>query len=222
MNNDEKAKLNKNEGIKYFFPYWGPFVFVSKIEDEFVDLLLKRGKQSKKKRLNATSVLAGQIKNEYNYENFEWFLPKFNPYFNAYCEGMTHYGLDSRPSNHEFDWKSPKKCHLEHLWINFQQAKEYNPPHAHSGDISFVIYLQVPDEIEKEKEEMQGVHNHPGPGVIVFDHGEDLKFSASRWTFMPQASDIIIFPAWLKHHVHSFESDVERISVSGNIIINDE
>ena len=75
MNNDEKAKLNKSEGIKYFFPYWGPFVFVSKIEDEFVDLLLKRGKQSKEKRLSATSVLAGQIKNEYNYENFEFRSP---------------------------------------------------------------------------------------------------------------------------------------------------
>ena len=27
----------------------------------------------------------------------------------------------------------------------------------------------------------------------------------------------MIFPAWLSHHVYAFESDVERVSVSGNV-----
>ena len=62
-------KLNKVEPIKYWFPYWGPFVVVTKIDDEFVNLLLKKCEQSKKKSQSATSVLAGQIKNEYNYKN---------------------------------------------------------------------------------------------------------------------------------------------------------
>ena len=37
---------------------------------------------------------------------------------------------------------------------------------------------------------------------------------------MPKTGDAFIFPAWLVHHVHAFKSDVERISVSGNIILN--
>ncbi len=212
-------RLNKTEPIKYWFPYWGPFVIISQIEDEFVDLLLKKGKQSKKKSQSATSVLAGQIKNEYNYKNFaSWFLPKFNPYFNAYCEGVTQYKPEA-----PFDWfldnKSPENCWVPHLWINYQKAKEYNPPHAHSADISFVIYLQVPDEIKEEREKMRGIHNHPGPGMIVFDYGEDLKFSSFRWSHMPSAGELIMFPGWLMHHVHAFQSDVERISVSGNVMI---
>ena len=34
---------------------------------------------------------------------------------------------------------------------------------------------------------------------------------------MPEVGDLIIFPAWLQHHVNSFKADVERISVSGNL-----
>ena len=34
---------------------------------------------------------------------------------------------------------------------------------------------------------------------------------------MPYNNQIFIFPAWVKHYVIPFKSDVKRISVSGNI-----
>ena len=103
------------------------------------------------------------------------------------------------------------------LWINYQQANEYNPPHNHGGDVSFVIYLQVPEEIVKENEEMQGVHRNVGPGMINFSHGEEMPFCINQSSKMPEVGDLFIFPAWLQHHVNAFKSDVERISVSGNL-----
>jgi len=34
---------------------------------------------------------------------------------------------------------------------------------------------------------------------------------------MPKVKDMWIFPAWVKHYVAPFSSDVTRISVAGNI-----
>ena len=199
--------------MKYTFPYWGPFVMETKVDQEFVDILLEKGKESREKNLDHRSKLAGMIDNEYYYEDFgDWFVPKFTPYIHAYIEGLQ--------TSWEVDIKPIKECITTSLWLNYQKAKEYNPPHHHEGDLSFVIYLQVPDEIKKENEKMQGVHNNEGPGMIVFDYGIDMPLSIGSYSTLPRVGDLFIFPAWLTHYVHAFKSDVERISVSGNIEFN--
>ena len=197
--------------MKYTFPYWGPFVMETKVDQEFVDILLEKGKESREKNLDHRSKLAGMIDNEYYYEDYgDWFVPKFTPYIHAYIEGIQ--------TSWEVDIKPIKECITTSLWLNYQKAKEYNPPHHHEGDLSFVIYLQVPDEIKKENEKMQGVHNNAGPGMINFSYGNDMPLSIGSYSTLPRVGDILIFPAWLPHYVHAFKSDVERISVSGNVI----
>ena len=86
-----------------------------------------------------------------------------------------------------------------------------------SDDLSFVIYLQVPEELEKELKETEDLHNNSGPGTINFDYGIEMPLSINTFSKFPRVGDIFVFPAWLTHHVHAFKSDVERISVSGNI-----
>ena len=196
------------------FPYWGPFVLETKVEQEFVDILLEKGSECKAQNLDYRSKLAGVIDNEYYYEDYEnWFFPRLTPYLDIYMEALTSNWL---PNNN-----ISKQWNIKNLWINYQKAKDYNPPHNHFGDLSFVIYLQVPDEIKKENESMKGFHNNCGPGTIVFDFGLELPFCISRFFKMPEVRDIFIFPAWLVHYVHAFKSDVERISVSGNIVLSD-
>ena len=197
--------------IEYKFPYWGPFLMEVEIDDEIISLLLEKGKESKKEYLDARKKLAGEIDNEYYFENYEdWFCPLFYPYINGYIDAVSNYKIDAFQS-------PPVSWNLRSLWINFQKAYEYNPPHHHGGDLSFVIYLQVPEEIVQENKKRQGEHNNPGPGVICFDFGHDVPFSISRKNKMPKVGEAFIFPAWLPHHVNAFKSDVERISVSGNI-----
>ena len=197
--------------INYTFPYWGPFLMEVEIDDEIISLLLEKGKKSKKEYLDARKKLAGEIDNEYYFDNpNEWFCSEFNPYVNAYIDAVSDYKIDAFKS-------PPTKWNLDRLWINYQKALEYNPPHHHNGDISFVIYLQIPEEIVKENKKRQGEHNNPGPGMINFDFVHDMPFSISRKTMMPKVGQAFIFPAWLPHHVNAFKSDVERISVSGNI-----
>ena len=103
-------------------------------------------------------------------------------------------------------------------WINYMKAGEFNPPHNHPlGQFSMVIYLQIPKELVKEYEETKDDHNSEGPGAICFQYGERLPFNICRYWRMPTEGMLIVFPAWLQHYVHSFTSNVERISVSGNI-----
>ena len=197
--------------IDYKVHPWGPYTIQSTIDQEFVDILLEKGNMSRAKNLDNRKILAGQMDYEYYYEDFkEWFCPLFDPYISAYQMGAMKGGLNI--------FKKPVIGYeMISLWINYQQANEYNPPHNHGGDLSFVIYLQVPEEIVKENKETKHEHNNPGPGMICFDLGPEMPYSVTRVGHMPKAGDIFIFPAWLQHHVNAFKSDVERISVSGNL-----
>jgi len=198
--------------IKAFYPNWGPFILETQIEDRFVDLLLEKGNESKIQKLDARKRLAGVLDKEFFYDNYEsWFVPEFNPYVNAYLDGLTSYKNDA------FGKGLPKSWTIDNLWINYQQAGDYNPPHIHDSDLSFIIYLQIPKKLIKEYKTRKGIHNNEGPGVVCFVYGEQLPFSIVRFWKFPEEGMIILFPAWVKHYVHSFKSKVERISVSGNI-----
>ena len=56
-----------------------------------------------------------------------------------------------------------------------------------------------------------------GPGGISFLYGEGNRQAITYQAYFPEEKDFFIFPAWLKHWVAPFMSDVERVSVSGNI-----
>ena len=199
--------------LEYKFPYWGPFVMDVTIEDEVISLLLEKGKESHKKHLDARNNLAAVINKAYYFGDVEWFYPIFNPYVVGYIQAVSSYKDKAFKT-------PPTKWELKGLWINYQKAYEYNPPHHHDGDISFVIYCQVPEEIVKENEKTKGVHHNAGPGMISFDIGPDRQFFVAGHDMMPTVGQTFIFPAWLTHHVMAFKSDVERISVAGNITFN--
>lgn len=196
--------------ITYKFPYWGPLVLDVEMNSEVISLLLEKGRESREKNLDHRERLASVINEAYYFENFEWFLPMFNPYVGAYIKAASDYKINCFKS-------IPNKWNFDALWINYQKSFEYNPPHNHDGDISFVIYLQVPEELLKENKETKGVHNNPGPGMMNFDLGIDMPLSISRMSLMPKVGQAFIFPAWLPHHVYAFKSEVERISISGNV-----
>ena len=101
------------------------------------------------------------------------------------------------------------------LWINYQKQNDFNPPHDHDGKLSFVIYLQIPDELKKENANYKG--KSCGPGGIQFVYGDGPRDCVTYQSFMPEENDMYIFPAWLKHWVAPYKSDCILISVSGNV-----
>ncbi len=225
-----------SESIEYWFSYWGPYVVHTRFKDPtIVTELLEKALEQRKdtgrfQQLDARANLAGQIDEELWYEDWDdWFVPKFAPYVNLYLEGLREYKSDSfehiyrrsaKVSGKPQEIQAKLEWVLDSFWVNFQKPREYNPPHHHTGDISFVLFLQIPEGIKKENEAIKGVHNNEGPGMLIFDFGEHLPFSIGRVSKMPVVGDIIMFPSWLRHLVHDFKSEGERISVSGNITLS--
>ena len=99
------------------------------------------------------------------------------------------------------------------------QAGDFNPVHTHGADYSFVLFLDVPKQLQKEQEEFKGTSAKPGE--LMFEYTQQAK---PRWATTGQASHQIqeIFICFL--HYYNIGSvllnlNVHRISVSGNFRI---
>lgn len=220
---DNSKIIDPGKQIGYNFAYWGPLLWWSKVTNDFKEQLLERGYQT---TIDNRQNLAGHLEKEnlYNRVDQEWFAKNFYPYLSAYAET---FDLNWK-NNANISRKNPKKVtqyskryfNLQSLWINFMRPGDFNPPHFHSGDLSFVIFLKVPKELKEENKNFIGKSS--GPGSIYFQFGEHQEHMITNHKFFPEENQVIIFPATLNHSVFPFKSDCERISVSGNFEIEYE
>lgn len=198
----------EGENVNFGVLQWGPCVLRSRISKEFHAALLSESETSRKNELNWQDKLAGIIKEEYQLRDKSMFIEPLGRFFAMYHHAFKQWtNLPDLPA---------PRYQLRDLWVNFQKAGEFNPPHDHAGALSFVTYLRVPDELKQEFEEYRGTSS--GPGGITLLYGEGNKQAITMQQIFPAERDIIIFPAWLKHYVAPFRSDVTRISVAGNVI----
>ena len=193
--------------VKYQGLQWGPCIVHLKISEEFQQKLLKVAEEARKENKDFRDNLAGIIKEEYAYENRADYVEEIAQFLTVYDEAYQKFKNEK--------YKVKPEYLLNALWVNFMKKNEYNPPHDHSDYLSFVIFLKVPEEIKKEQENFIG--NSAGPGSLSFLYGDGNRQSITYQSVKPEDRDIFIFPAWIKHYVAPFYSDVTRISVSGNI-----
>ncbi len=197
----------KDKIINYTFFHWGPFLYKTKLTDEETSKIKKLCKKDKKKDCRKT--LVGLVENEYSIDQKKLF-PIILSYVESYVKASyEHWGIILG-----------NKITLESSWVNYMTKFESNPMHTHSGDLSFVIYTNIPEELKKENEKTMSNKTNGGPGAINFIYSiDDNKFSISQKHFFPEVNDIFIFPAILNHSVNHFQSEGERTSISGNLII---
>ena len=193
--------------VKYQVLQWGPCIVHLKISEEFQQKLLKGAEEARKENKDFRDNLAGIIKEEYAYENRADYVEEIAQFLTVYDEAYQKFKNEK--------YRVKPEYLLTALWVNFMKKNEYNPPHDHSDFLSFVIFLKVPEEIKKEQENFIG--NSAGPGSLSFLYGDGNRQSITYQSVKPTERDIFIFPAWIKHYVAPFYSDVTRISVSGNI-----
>ena len=193
--------------VKYQVLQWGPCIVHLKISEEFQQQLLKGAEEARKENKDFRDNLAGIIKEEYAYENRADYVEEIAQFLTVYDEAYQKFKNEK--------YKVKPEYLLNALWVNFMKKNEYNPPHDHSDFLSFVIFLKVPEEIKKEQDNFIG--NSAGPGSLSFLYGDGNRQSITYQSVKPEDRDIFIFPAWIKHYVAPFYSDVTRISVSGNI-----
>ena len=185
---------------------WGPCVIKIKIQEDFKQILVN---EALKNERDYSPELAGQIKKatEYSEESIKLIVPVLSPYLKIYNQCFQKY--------HNKEFIKPPEYALSALWCNYQRQYEFNPPHDHDGKLSFVIYLSIPDELKQENKDYKG--RSCGPGGIQFVYGEGPRDAIHHLSYFPKEGDMFIFPAWLNHWVSPFRSDVERVSVSGNL-----
>ena len=204
-------KDDKEKGeVKYNYFHWGPFLMHTNVPKKECQIFLDEGKRCRKnKKLDFRHKLAGHIKEEYALDNPVKLTPVLQKYFEAYTIGYNQWrGAGSIQPNFK----------LTALWINYMKANEFNPPHDHSGDLSFVLYPSVPQDIIDECKSFTGTMR--GPGGIAWFYGEGNRQCISAVNQLPESGDLYIFPATLKHWVFPFRSKVERVSVSGNVLFD--
>lgn len=194
--------------IYYNFFHWGPFLYKTKLTDEEVEQIKSLCKKNKKKDYRKN--LAGLIKKEYGISTKKLFPIIFN-YLDSYFTALQeHYKIIPG-----------KKITLKKSWVNYMTKFESNPLHNHGDDLSFVIYLNVPEKLKKESKDT--ISSSVKPGEIVFvDKLDTNNLSINQISFFPEKGDFFIFPATLNHYVNSFQCEGERVSVSGNIRIKDD
>ena len=59
---------------------------------------------------------------------------------------------------------------MEKFWVNYQKKYEFNPLHAHSGKISFVIWMKIPYYYEDEmtRPEAGNINERTLSGCFLF------------------------------------------------------
>lgn len=159
------------------------------------------------KKLNDT--LAGNIEQEYQ-------TPKGREILQPHLISLVDEYFECSKQRHECPhW------HIGDVWMNFQKKHEYNPLHNHNGNLSFVLWVQIPYELKNELSLPNCVNsNTPTNSSFVFTYtnlkgeviSDQLNIDKS-WE-----GSIIMFPSCLNHMVYPFyTSDEYRISMSGNI-----
>ena len=206
---EDKKKTQPNVHVNIL--NWGPFVLHFKISETFHKLLLEGAKQARIADRDYRTRLAGHIREEYAYNDLNKYTPYIASMMRAYEQALREWRNSGKDEEYN-------KYFLKSMWVNYQKQNEFNPPHNHSDKYSFVTYLSIPEELKEENKNC--VSTSTGPGSIMFTYGDGPKEYITYQSYFPEERDIFIFPASLTHYVCPFKSNCERVSVSGNILVD--
>jgi hypothetical protein len=231
----DRSGLQANPAWKTLKPF-GPSIVKGRIDDALQKVLGDIfEKQGAKRELSSAEdfawTLAGNVKREFLI-SADLLGPNAGLFQNCISFGARQLYI----SNIKSIWESQRDVvsqqhreiieqHLSNVrltigihsaWGNISVAGDFNPPHNHTGNISGVGYLRLPDDIERE----WLLEDHdPSAGMINFWDGRPSGDTVYLYRAKPRVGDIYFFPAWLIHNVHPFRSKGERWSFSFNLSV---
>ena len=183
---------------------FGPSIGKTKISKKFLDKLNNEFDiKSNSKKIDYSSKLASQIKNE---------LKISNSFIKKYLEKELIKNINKFLYNDKI--KNIKEIKILNLWVVRQFKGEYNPIHYHEGDLSGVGYLKLPKGMTNNK--MVKNKKLKTNGTIDFINGQKGFLSKSIYNVVPKIGDLLIFPNYLMHTAYPFNIEGERRSFSFN------
>ena len=201
--------------MNHKYLHFGPVVAGTTVAPDLIDEFLQRGDKTTESHVHR---LAGHMEheNKFSVEDHVWFIDNFKQYFIPYFKRLQ----DTKDPKFMYGINPFNRILLHELWINYMKKNEFNPTHTHGGSFSFVLFLDVPEQIQQEIKNFKGTGM--GPGGLTLSYGEEQKNIVTAHAIIPTTGDLWMFPASMKHMVHPFRSDITRISVSGNFFITDQ
>ncbi len=186
---------------------FGPSIGKTKISDKFFNKLNKEfDAKSKSKKIDYSSKLASQIKNE---------LKISDKFIKQNLEKELKFSVKKFLFNENI--KNIKEIKILNLWVVRQFKGEYNPIHYHEGDLSGVGYLKLPKGMTNNK--LVRNKKLKTNGTIDFINGQKGFLSKSIYNVVPKIREMLIFPNYLMHTAYPFNIDGERRSFSFNVKI---
>ena len=124
--------------------------------------------------------------------------------------------IEKQANNFAKEIEINQSLKLSNLWININGYKDFNLRHTHENSIiSGVFYVKAPDKSSKI------TFYHPAFKLMVREWNINLKhnnYTSSVWSFTPQKGRLLLFPSWSEHEVSPNLSQESRISISFNIV----
>ncbi len=186
---------------------FGPSIGKTKISKKFITKLNEEfDKKSNYRKIDYSSKLASQIKNEVKISNN--FIKKY--LFKELTINVKKFLVNEQIKN-------IKEVKILNLWVVRQFRGEYNPIHYHNGDLSGVGYLTLPKNMTKNN--LVKNKKLKTNGTIDFINGQKAFLSNSIYNLIPKIGDLIIFPNYLMHTAYPFNINGERRSFSFNVKI---
>ena len=138
-------------------------------------------------------------------------IPKYNNDFNYLAS------FKQLSKNHYLKMGKP--------WINFQKKHEFLPNHTHDGVLSYSLWIKIPYNAEKEKYFKRTSTGKKKLYSFEFSYTNVLGQICQEAYEVTKKTEgyILMFPSTLVHCVYPFYTgNGDRISISGNIILNSD
>ena len=203
---------------KFIEPF-SPAILERQVPQKFIDIVNRVGDEvvsdeTKSREWDFSENLVGKVSKEVQ-------IPIVDKAEKKYCldymkESCLLFLQEMLKKNRTYEWNkltgvgtsqnlypSPENIHLANSWIVSQYKGEYNPWHKHSGNFSAVMYLKIPEGMNKFMEKEYDDH-YPCSGLIQFMYGESQDFRSDTLTCLPEVGKMYLFPSWLKHSVYPF------------------
>ena len=167
---------------------------------------------------NVNDSLAGNIEKEFSLGKSKKIL---EPYACSLADSYLEHIKKSKDDEQSLDNNLESVYSFDDAWINFQKKYEFNPIHYHTGDFSYVLWVQIPYNLEEELSFSNCVNsNTPSNSLFNFS----ITNTAGKVVDHPLMIDkswegvMVLFPADMRHQVYPFyTSDDYRISIAGNL-----
>ena len=179
---------------------WGPYLWRTTIASDTVGVILNRANGIRGDK-SATPMLPFNFEDQWHFpsKDVDWFWGIFKPHLKKYLLSYSRHNELDVPTEDDI-WE------FDHIWVNYYKEHDMTALHNHVGDLSIVLYLQIPTYTDKV------LGTAPEPGSITFCWGDDKK------TFVPKVGELFIFPSGLHHMVMPHRTiGAERVSLSANL-----